>query len=186
MSELGHALSDSIVKQPDPASLLELRRARALNFRHASSPRLLTSGYGTRRPCCSVARRSRDVRNDWVKSRTRGARLPGSPTCHASSRTPGLTKPGLRAPICRFTAAPGVGSSESVHGALAEPGLGSSFHLRSARGWILSACCMPPGIAAFVDTCLVRTDCRPDMHLDRPPVWSASTLRLHVSPAFHR
>src|SRR5262245_57710822 len=87
-------------------------------------------------------------------------------------RTPSFT--GL-ACGCPFAVHGGIraGLSEGVSQRLGRTATQRSFHLRSARGWVLSACCMSPGIAAFVGTCLVRADCRPDMHLDRPPALPA-------------
>src|SRR5215212_8701241 len=41
---------------------------------------------------------------------------------------------------------------------------------------------MSPGIAALAGTCLVRSSCCPDMHLGRPPAWSASTACRLTDP----
>ena len=63
-------------------------------------------------------------------------------------------------------------------------GLGSSFRLRSARGWTLrlAAC---PRRRRFCRRVPVRASCCPDMHLGRPPVWSASTQRPKASRPDH-
>src|SRR5687767_2979692 len=42
--------------------------------------------------------------------------------------------------------------------------------LRSARGWTLRLAACPQELPLLWTHRLVRTDCRPDMHLDRPPV----------------
>src|SRR5687767_3662206 len=42
--------------------------------------------------------------------------------------------------------------------------------LRSARGWTLRSAACPQELPLLWTRRLVRTDCRPDMHLDRPPV----------------
>jgi hypothetical protein len=41
--------------------------------------------------------------------------------------------------------------------------------LRSARGWTLRLAASPQELPLLWTRRLVRTDCRPDMHLDRPP-----------------
>ena len=99
--------------------------------------------------------------------------------CHPGAHMP-TSRVDTRAPGC-LRLSPGLAYGRGP--ALATgPGPGSSFRPRSARGWILSACCMSPGIVALVDTCLVRADCRPDMHLDRPPVLPAFCRPVPQAP----
>ena len=43
------------------------------------------------------------------------------------------------------------------------------LRLRSARGWTLRLAACPQELPLLWTRRLVRTDCRPDMHLDRPP-----------------
>jgi hypothetical protein len=111
----------------------------------------------------------RGVRNAWAVHRARGAR-----SADTAIGTPGGPCTGHGPAAARRS------KRRGLHEA-ARPG-SRYCALRSARGWILSACCMSPGIAAFVDTCLVRTDCRPDIHLDRPPVAPASVTLGPAAP----
>ena len=49
------------------------------------------------------------------------------------------------------------------------PATEAVFRLRSARGWTLRFAACPQELSLLSTRRLVRTDCRPDMHLDRPP-----------------
>ena len=107
----------------------------------------------------------RGVRNDWAKRRARGARIA------AGSRMPF----GTRRP-CAFQHTGRSNSSLSRTGHRTQ--VSPAFRTRMG----FSACSMSPGIATLAGACLVRANCCPDMHLGRPPAWSASIACLYTDP----
>ena len=110
-------------------------------------------------------RSQRGVRNDWAKRRARGARIA------AGSRMPF----GTRRP-CAFQHTGRSNSSLSRTGHRTQ--VSPAFRTRMG----FSACSMSPGIATLAGACLVRANCCPDMHLGRPPAWSASTACRLADP----
>ena len=142
---------------PDGASLIRATTSRDSSPRVHSGPRTCRSSVVFRIP--------RGVRNDWAKRRARGARIA------AGSRMPF----GTRRP-CAFQHTGRSNSSLSRTGHRTQ--VSPAFRTRMG----FSACSMSPGIAALVGTCLVRANCRPDMHLGRPPAWSASTACRLADP----
>ena len=104
--------------------------------------------------CSSSPRRG--VRNDRAFHRARGARMvwhAGSPhaACAAHGQWPSPT-PKI------------VGLNRASE---------ADLRLRSARGWICRLAACPRG-CHWRRRAPVRASCRPDMHLDRPPVLPAS------------
>jgi hypothetical protein len=117
------------------------------------------------------------VRNDWRKTLARGARI------------------FIRAPACRFrigTRAPACRFPKSAYGrcpafSRKEPrsiwtASDRSFRLRSARGWTLRFAACPQELSLSPTRRLVRADCRPDMHLDRPPDAPAFDRPISAAP----
>ena len=99
----------------------------------------------------------RGVRNDRAFHRARGARMvwdAGSP--HAV-----------------FATAPGQWPSPTPKIVGLNRASEADLRLRSARGWILRLAACPRG-CRWRRRAPVRASCRPDMHLDRPPVLPAS------------
>ena len=162
--------TDSIVKQPDKFFVARMERSE---IREAAIPdcAALHPGYGSpdarHRPVfgpapglaglpvpCSPPRRG--VRNDRAFHRARGARMcwhTGSP--HAAFAAHGQWP----SPTPKI-----VGLNRAVE---------ADLRLRSARGWILRLAACPRG-CRWRRRAPVRASCRPDMHLDRPPVLPAS------------
>ena len=98
-------------------------------------------------PCSFCSRRG--VRNDWAKNRARGAR----------TVTYGH-------PACRWHTGGGPAHR-------AEPATDEVRRQRSAREWVFQfAPCPRERHLRWLNP--VRASCRPDMHLDRPPVLPAS------------
>jgi hypothetical protein len=95
---------------------------------------------------------------------------PRRPHLHASARMPfsqsthGLPHAASRA---AYGPGPNLFPGRAHHG--------SSVRLRSARDGF-AACYMPQGLS-LLPTRPVRANCRPDMHLDRPPVLPACVLQ---------
>ena len=88
-------------------------------------------------------------------------------------------KPVIQAPVCRLRGSThglpdAFGFRRAWHTGVVQrlptgPGPGRSPRLRSARGWIFRLAACPQELSLLSTRRLVRADCRPDMHLDRPP-----------------
>ena len=103
--------------------------------------------------------------------------LSGSPigACGTTGRNAAPAAPALlvRASRMQSTRARS-GASRTGHRTQVSPAF------RTRMGF--SACSMSPGIATLAGACLVRANCCPDMHLGRPPAWSASIACLYTDP----
>ena len=122
------------------------------------------------------------MRNAWAFHRARGAMCID-------------TQIGTHGALCRGTGQPYtlavhgvcVLAEHTVPGALIakDPRDGHEsryFALRSARGWTLRLAACPQELSLLSTRRLVRTDCRPDMHLDRPPDAPASIAFVSAAP----
>ena len=171
-----------------------LTRLRSLELRWAQRAffvaRMSVAICGTHVPGCRCAHPgySPDARHRPVlRPATGHAGLPVPCSlvgaCGTTGRFTAPAAPALlrasRMPLARHT---GSGPAPAPLIAWAEPGLGSRSSPAFRTRMDFAACCMSPGIVAFADTCLVRADCRPDMHLDRPPDAPAFNRPIPTAP----
>ncbi len=135
---------------PRPESRIALRFIRATS-RRASSPRVFVRPQGLP-VILFLPLPRRGVRNDRAFHRARGARM----VWHAGS------------PHAVF-AAHGQWPSPTPKIVELNRAVEADLRLRSAREWTLRLAACPRG-CHWRRRAPVRASCRPDMHLDRPPV----------------
>jgi hypothetical protein len=135
---------------------ISLRSILATNMRHRPvfTPAPRFAGHS-----CSFSP-ERGVRN---AGRFTAPAAPGVPARNRHTRHP---VPEHRAAAARESS----GGATFLFASEGSPPRKQVLRLRSARGWTLRLAACPQELSLSLTRRLVRTDCRPDMHLDRPPV----------------
>ena len=136
---------------------ISLRSIRATSMRHR--PVFIPTPRHVGLPLVRLPQRG--VRNAWAFHRARGAGCADTQSAHPAPCA------GAQGSRCSKEQTAGPLSGSPPEGS---PPRKQVLRLRSARGWTLRSAACPQELSLSLTRRLVRTDCRPDMHLDRPPV----------------